>query len=130
MIDEHHLWAASSRGNELQLLNLDDGKVESRVSVGVCPYLPRIVHDKVYVTNWGGDHPRKMTHGTRRPARRWPPIRERAWRTTAAFPWSRRSAAAWKQTQSIAVGGHPSGMTASKSASSSTSPTRTATPSA
>ena len=46
-------------GNELQLLNLTTGEVEARVPVGVAPYLPVVVGEKVYVSNWGGDPPAK-----------------------------------------------------------------------
>src|SRR5436305_1400741 len=59
------LWVCSSRGNELQLLNLVSGQVEARVPVGVAPYMPVVVGQKVYVTNWGGDRPDKdPTHKT------------------------------------------------------------------
>ena len=47
------LWVCSSRGNELQLLNLDDGEVEARVPVGVAPYMPVVVGEKVYVSQLG-----------------------------------------------------------------------------
>jgi hypothetical protein len=63
---DHHLWVCASRGNELQLLDLTTGEVEARVPVGVAPYMPVVVGEKVYVSNWGGDPPGKgeATHTT------------------------------------------------------------------
>src|SRR5205085_2485670 len=60
------LWVCSSRGNELQLVNLEQGDFEGRVPVGVCPFQPLLVGNKVYVSNWGGDRPGKddSTHKT------------------------------------------------------------------
>src|SRR5262245_21776780 len=62
---DRHLWVCASRGNELQLVNLAFAEVEARVPVGVAPYMPVVTGDKVYVSNWGGDHPGKdATHTT------------------------------------------------------------------
>src|SRR5262245_63214250 len=63
---EGQVWVCSSRGNELQLMKLDTGEVEARVPVGVAPYMPVVVGEKVYVSNWGGDRPGKdnPTHKT------------------------------------------------------------------
>ena len=110
---DRRLWVCSSRGNELQLLNLDDGDVEARVSVGVAPYMPLVVKETVYVSNWGGDPPAKddaahKSSGT--PVKIDP-------RTSVANHGSvsvvAKTAAGWKQTKSIPVGGHPCGITAS-----------------
>jgi len=107
------LWACSSRGNELQLINITSGEVEARVPVGVSPYQPVVVGGKVYVSNWGGDQlgkddPASKSSGT--PVRADP-------RTSVANHGSvsvvEKTDAGWKQTKSIAVGGHPCGMTAS-----------------
>lgn len=107
------LWVCSSRGNELQLLNLSDGAVEARVAVGVAPYAPIVVGEKVYVSNWGGDPPAKgdailTTSAT--PARTDP-------RTNVANHGSvsvvAKVGTEWKQTKSITVGGHPSGIVSS-----------------
>lgn len=109
------LWVCSSRGNEVQLINLEQGDFDGRVTVGVCPYQPLVVGNKVYVSNWGGDPPTKddpthKTSGT--PARTDP-------RTSVVNHGSvsviERAGNAWKQTKSIAVGGHPCGMVANKS---------------
>lgn len=108
------LWVCASRGNEVQVLNAADGSVEARIPVGVAPYLPVVVGPKVYVSNWGGDHPGKddpqhKSSGT--PVKTDP-------RTSVANHGSvsviTRVGAEWKQAKSITVGGHPSGMVASK----------------
>ncbi|HVK08619.1 MAG TPA: alkaline phosphatase family protein [Gemmataceae bacterium] len=108
------LWVASSRGNELQLLKRDTGEVVARVPVGVSPYLPVVVGDKVYVSNWGGDRPGKdATHTTSKTPVKTDP------RTSVANHGSvsvvTNAADGWRQTKTIAVGGHPCGMTASPS---------------
>ena len=54
------LWVASTRGNNVQQINLRTGKVEQVVPVGVAPFtivFPRAY--RAYVSNWGGDHPDK-----------------------------------------------------------------------
>ncbi len=108
-----HVWVCASRGNELQLLGISG--VVARVPVGVAPYVPVVIGEKVYVSNWGGDHPGKddpqhKTSGT--PVKTDP-------RTSVANHGSvsvvAKVAGEWKQSKSIAVGGHPSGMVASKS---------------
>jgi len=110
--DESHAWVCSSRGNEIQLLNLDTGEMEAKVPVGVAPYAAVVVGRKVYVSNWGGDHPEKdapqhKTSGT--PVKTDP-------RTSVANDGSvsvvTRAGNGWS-IKSIGVGGHPSGMTAS-----------------
>ena len=77
-----HLWVCSSRGNELQLLSLATGEAEARVPVGVAPYQPVVVGEKVYVSNWGGDPPGgDATHKTSGTPVRTDP------RTTDTLPW-------------------------------------------
>jgi len=107
-----HLWVGCSRGNELQLLNLATGMVEARVPVGVAPYMPVVVGEKIYVSNWGGDQlakdaPSLTTSGT--PVKTDP-------RTSVANTGSvsvvEKTADGWKQIKSIPVGGHPSGIAA------------------
>jgi YVTN family beta-propeller protein len=109
-----HLWVCASRGNELQLVKLDGGAVEARVPVGVAPYAAVVVGEKVYVSNWGGDHPGKddpqhKSSGT--------PVKTDH-RTSVANHGSvsvvSKAGNEWKQTKTIAVGGHASGMTASR----------------
>jgi YVTN family beta-propeller protein len=53
------LWTASTRGNNVQLLDLASDESEQTVSVGVAPYMIRAAGDKLYVSNWGGDPPAK-----------------------------------------------------------------------
>jgi YVTN family beta-propeller protein len=110
---DSHVWVCANRGNELKLMNLTSGEVEARVPVGVAPYMPVVVAEKVYVSNWGGDRSAKDE---------WPlktsqtPVRTDP-RTSVANHGSvsvvTKTADGWKQTKSIAVGGHPSGMAAS-----------------
>jgi YVTN family beta-propeller protein len=109
---DSHLWVCSSRGNELQLVNLANGEVVARVPVGVAPYMPVVIGEKVYVSNWGGDHPGKDgTHTTSKTPVKTDP------RTSVANHGSVsvvvRVGVEWKQLQTIPVGGHPSGMAAS-----------------
>ena len=108
-----HLWVCASRGNELQLLNIETGEVEARVPVGVAPYMPVVIGRKVYVSNWGGDHPEKddpqhKSSGT--PVKTDP-------RTSVANDGSvsvvTKFGKGWS-IKSIGVGGHPSGMIASR----------------
>src|SRR5207237_3171441 len=54
------LWVCSTRGNNVQLVDLAAGKVEAVVEVGVAPYTVRVATpDLAYVSNWGGDPPAK-----------------------------------------------------------------------
>lgn len=110
---DSQLWVCSSRGNELQLFGLEDGKVQARIPVGVAPYAPITIGEKVYVSNWGGDRPAKdeailKSSGT--PVKTDP-------RTNVANHGSvsvvEKVQGQWQQTRSIIVGGHPSGITAS-----------------
>src|SRR5262245_19521970 len=110
---KNHLWVCCSRGNELQLRNVDDGAVAVGVPVGVAPYMALVVGTKVYVSNWGGDPPGKddpahKTSGT--------PVHTDA-RTSVATHGSvsvvMMTEHGWKQMKTIAVGGHPCGMAAS-----------------
>ncbi len=110
--DEKQLWVCASRGNELQLVNLERDEVVARVPVGVAPYMPVLAAGKVYVSNWGGDRPGDgaalKSSGT--PVATDP-------RTNVANHGSvsvvEKSPTGWSQTKSIAVGGHPAGMVAS-----------------
>ncbi|MBO0699741.1 MAG: bifunctional YncE family protein/alkaline phosphatase family protein [Zavarzinella sp.] len=109
---DDRVWVCSSRGNELQLVNLTGGEVEARVPVGVAPYMPVVVGDKAYVSNWGGDHPGKdATHTTSKTPVRTDP------RTSVANHGSvsvvTKTPDGFKQVKTIPVGGHPSGMAAS-----------------
>ncbi len=109
------VWVPSTRGNNVQLIDLTSGQPRQRVTVGVAPYMacsPR--PDRCYVTNWGGDppkegEPREKTAGT--------PVRVDP-RTHVADRGSvsvlAPVAGSWRQVKMIAVGQHPSGLVASK----------------
>ena len=105
-------WVCSSRGNELVLLDLATGKADARVPVGVAPYLPVVVGDKVYVSNWGGDQVPKAdaTHTTSGTPVRTDPRTSVA--NTGTVSVVEKVNDTWKQTKSVSVGGHPCGMAA------------------
>lgn len=114
--DDDRVWVTSTRGNNVQLVNINTNKIEAVVPVGVAPYMPlRISDSKYYVSNWGGDPPSEgdpqlKTSGT---SVKVDP------RTNVANHGSvsviEKTADGWKQTKSVAVGGHPSGMATSGS---------------
>jgi YVTN family beta-propeller protein len=107
--DEKRLWVCASRGNELQLLDIERDEVVARVPVGVAPYMPVLATGKIYVSNWGGDRPGDAAalKSSGSPVQTDP-------RTNVANHGSvsvvTKTPTGWKQTRSIAVGGHPSGM--------------------
>jgi YVTN family beta-propeller protein len=112
-----HLWVCCSRGNELQLVDLQSGEVEARVPVGVAPYAVAAAGEKLYVSNWGGDPPAAgeeaiTTSGT--------PVRTDK-RTSVANRGSvsvvAKVAGIWQQVKTIEVGSHASGLAASPDAS-------------
>src|SRR5262249_20767219 len=52
------LWVTSTRGNNVQIIDLKSGQVQQVIKVGVAPYMicfPR--PGRAYATNWGGDLP-------------------------------------------------------------------------
>ena len=51
------VWAATTRGNSVQLLDLVKNEVEQVTAVGVAPYMVRPAGGRLYVSNWGGDRP-------------------------------------------------------------------------
>jgi YVTN family beta-propeller protein len=109
IVSAEYLGVCASRGNELQLVSFHTRRVEKRIPVGVAPYMVVSAGLTVYVSNWGGDPPGKdatlKTSGT--------PVRTDH-RTSVANHGSisvvQRTGGGWKQTKTIAVGGHPSGM--------------------
>ena len=56
-VDGDVVWVCSNRGNDLLRLDAKSGEVTATVPVGVAPYMPVVVGEKVYVSNWGGDRP-------------------------------------------------------------------------
>src|SRR5262249_37794679 len=105
-----HLLVCSSRGNELQAVNIRTRRVEKRIPVGVAPYMVVMAGLTIYVSNWGGDPPDKeATHKTSGTPVRTDP------RTSIANHGSVSvvqgvAGDAFKQIKTIPVGGHPSGM--------------------
>ncbi len=113
LADAGRAWVCSSRGNELQLLNLENEEVEARVPVGVAPYGVVVVGNKAYVSNWGGDRPSKKDKSlstSETPVHIDP-------RTSVANRGSvsivSLVAGVWRQTKTIPVGSHASGIAAS-----------------
>ena len=111
---KENLWAASTRGNNIQRINLGKGRVEEVVPVGVAPYTVLCISPKkLYVSNWGGDppkegDPRGLSSGT--------PIRVDPTTTVAndgTVSAVELVGGKWKQTRTIRVGLHPCGMSAS-----------------
>jgi YVTN family beta-propeller protein len=105
------LWVTSTRGNNVQRIDLRAGKVVETVGVGVAPYTIVFARaDRAYVSNWGGDppkggDPRGNSSGT--------PVRVDA-RTRVADDGTvsvlARERGAWRAVKSISVGLHPCGM--------------------
>ena len=109
------LWVTSTRGNNVQLIDLVTGQPQQRVQVGVAPYMacsPR--PDRCYVTNWGGDPPKETdpqepTSGTLvRVDPRTRVANHGSVSVLAPVPGR------WQPIKTIAVGQHPSGLIASK----------------
>src|SRR5439155_11287405 len=105
---------AATRANAVHFVDADSGEVEQTVAVGVAPYLVLPVGaDRIYVSNWGGDRPTaddRTAKSSGTPAR----VDERGIANHGSVSILRKSADGWKQTRSLTVGLHPSGMTASR----------------
>jgi len=102
---------ASSRGNCLHFIDLATGKIEHSVDVGVAPFMVCFASpDRCYVSNWGGDAPKAgepSSNSSGTEVRIDP-------RTNVANDGTisvvDRINGQWKQTKTIKVGLHPSGM--------------------
>src|SRR5262249_31157947 len=111
---DRHVWLTATRTNSLQHVNLETGKVDAEVPVGVAPYqVLRLSADRFYVSSGGGDPPKAAdpqakTSGT---SVRIDP------RTSIADDGTvsviERVEGGWRQKKTIRVGLHSSGMTAS-----------------
>lgn len=103
------LWVCSSRGNELQHIDLASGEVTARVPVGVAPYMPLISDVWLYVSNWGGDKSGKdsplKSSGT--PLEIDPKTNVANHGNVSVI---RLDAASWNPVKTIPVGGHPCAM--------------------
>jgi YVTN family beta-propeller protein len=113
--NDKELWVASTRGNNVQQIDLETGKVKQVVPVGVAPFTIVFARpDRAYVSNWGGDHPAKgdpQAPSSKTPVKIDP-------RTSVGNHGSVSVLAPvdgqWKQVKTIPTGLHPSGMVASK----------------
>jgi YVTN family beta-propeller protein len=108
------LWVTSTRGNSVQLIDMAKRKVEREVGVGVAPYtVVRTRPDRCYVTNWGGDAPKKDDlHAKSSGSATQVDDRGIANRGTVSV--LSLVDGEWRQVKSIRVGLHPSGMIASR----------------
>jgi YVTN family beta-propeller protein len=107
------LWVTSTRGNNVQLLDLVTGLAVQAVPVGVAPYgvcCPR--PDRCYVSNWGGDPPGRddsqaLSSGT--------PVRtdDRGIADRGTVSVLGPEPGRWRQLKTIPVGLHPSGLAVS-----------------
>jgi YVTN family beta-propeller protein len=108
------LWAASSRGNSVQLLDLVADEIKQVVPVGVAPYtICRPKPERVYVSNWGGDAPgdkEPNAPSSSTPTR----IDARGIANRGTVSVLEPASGKWRLRKSIRVGLHPSGMIASK----------------
>ncbi len=59
--DGNTAYVALSRNNSLAVVDLRDGKVIAQIPVGVAPFAVKVSPDghRVYVSNWGGRHPKQ-----------------------------------------------------------------------
>src|SRR5437879_4178129 len=109
-VGKDELWVACSRGNTVQRIDLVSGKAKQVISVGVAPYMICATADRIYVSNWGGDAPKKgqLQGKSSKTAIRIDP------KTGVANHGSvsvlSREGAEWKQTKTIEVGVHPCAM--------------------
>lgn len=112
---DNELWVTSTRGNNVQQIDLTSGKVKQTIPVGVAPFTILFpTPDRAYVSNWGGDPPSKddpQAPSAKTPAKIDP-------RTSIGNHGSVSVLALkdgqWQQIKTITTGLHPSGMAASK----------------
>lgn len=106
---DKELWVCSTRGNQVQLLDLERNEVKAVVPVGVAPFgvLADAAESTIYVSNWGGDPPapdQPQGVSSETPLRIDP-------RTGVANHGSvsvvKRTSDGWRQVRSIPVGLHP-----------------------
>jgi YVTN family beta-propeller protein len=109
------LLVAATRTNAVHVFDVVTRAAQGSIAVGVAPYavLP-IGADKAYVSNWGGDppaagEPQRLTSGTPVHVDRRTDVADRG-----SVSVLERSGDDWRLARSIAVGLHPSGLTASR----------------
>ena len=100
-------YVALSRNNSLAVVNLDTGKVESEIPVGVAPFAVVLspAGDTAYVSNWGGRQPQA---GERALAAAGTLVDERGIPCSGTI--SKISLAARQVIAEVAVGLHPSAL--------------------
>jgi YVTN family beta-propeller protein len=109
------LWVASTRGNSVQLIDIEKKAVKQTVAVGVAPYTILGAGKRYFVSNWGGDPP---APGAPQALSSGSPI-EIDPRTGIANRGSlsvleEEANGQWRQTKNIQVGLHPCGMALSR----------------
>ncbi|HLW66960.1 MAG TPA: alkaline phosphatase family protein, partial [Gemmataceae bacterium] len=111
---DREILITSTRGNNVQLINVYTGKVEQMIPVGVAPYTVCCpVPGKGYVSNWGGhlpdaDVPQSKSSGT--PTR----VDSRGVASDGTVSVLALADGKWRQVKTIRVGLHPCGMIASR----------------
>src|SRR5262249_1647374 len=111
LVGDNELWVLSTRGNDVQRIALDSGKVVQRIAVGVSPFRVCFAGpDKCYVSNWGGDPPKEgepQALSSKTPIRIDPRTGVANSGTVSVLE---RVGDEWKQVRTIAVGLHPSAL--------------------
>jgi YVTN family beta-propeller protein len=111
----NQLWATATRGNCVQVLDLDRGQVKQVIPVGVVPYMVILPQpDRAYVSNWGGDPPRPgqpQARSSGTPVHINPATGVANRGTVSVLA---KVNGAWQQVRTIPVGLHPCGMVASR----------------
>jgi YVTN family beta-propeller protein len=108
------LWVTTTRGNNVQLIDLASGRVEQTIDVGVAPYLICCPHPgRCYITNWGGDVPKEDTPQAKS-AGTSVHIDSHGIANQGTVSVLEARDGEWRQVKSIRVGLHPSGVTASQ----------------
>jgi YVTN family beta-propeller protein len=102
---------ASSRGNCLHFIDLATGRTEQTVRVGVAPFMVCFARpDRCFVSNWGGDPPQPgqpVSDSSGTDVRIDPRTNVANDGTVSVVDQINGQ---WKQTKTIKVGLHPSGM--------------------
>jgi YVTN family beta-propeller protein len=105
------LFVCSSRGNGVQLVNLQTGNVVQSIAAGVAPYMVVAARkDRVYVSNWGGDRPQE---GDPQATSSGTPVHidpKTGIANRGSVSVLAPGPGGWRQVKTIAVGLHPSGM--------------------
>jgi YVTN family beta-propeller protein len=109
--EDGFLWVTSTRGNNVQRIDPQTGKVEQVVPVGIAPY--QICFrgpDRAYVSNWGGDPPAAgdaSAPSAGSPARIDPKTGIASDGTVSVLG---KRDGTWRTLKTVRVGLHPSGL--------------------